>query len=492
MYPQRISAELAAHPVLQRLAGELAGTPFQGKVYAVGGLLRDAWLGLPRPQDLDLVVDGDALELAHLLFNQGCSTHYPVTYPRFGTAMMHVPVKGEVPVPVELVSARAESYQERSRKPQVKRASLQADALRRDFTINTLMWSLSTHEILDLTGWGRKDLEAGILRTPLDPAVTFHDDPLRMLRAVRFAAALGFRVESEAWRSICEEAGRLVSSAISAERIRDEFSRIVKLPGRRARAGMQLLLESGLLARFLPEMLDMVGCEQGSWHPFDVWTHTLVALECLPDRAALTTRLALLWHDVGKPSTRTAVPAPDKPDRDASGAPPPGVEVRFFGHAEVGARIAGTLMRRLRYAAEETRTVTTLVEQHMRLGQYRRDWSDAAVKRLIRQCGGFLDELFLLTECDRSAVRIPADAAADLADLRRRIDELNRGSSVLAIRSPLDGRQIMEALGTGQGPHIRDAKEFLTDEVIEGRLREEDAAAAVQALRAWWSERTTK
>src|SRR5262249_53839909 len=155
---------------------------------------------------------------------------------------------------------------------------LRDDVYRRDFTINTLLENLHTGELLDLTGLAMQDLRAGILRTPLEPRITFYDDPLRMLRAVRFAARFGFEIEASTWEAICAETARLRPPAIAHERIREEFIKIVKLPGVKARRGMELLLESHLLAEFLPEMLPMIGCTQGAWHRHDVWTHTLEAL----------------------------------------------------------------------------------------------------------------------------------------------------------------------------------------------------------------------
>jgi poly(A) polymerase len=465
-----MNPEAVLERTLQHLRDATSGTPYEGKLYLVGGLVRDRALGVPHGNDLDLVLEGDAVALAHFLYKKRVSQHYPVTYPRFGTAMIHVGKQGEEGSAVELVSARAESYQPDSRKPDVRQGTLQEDVFRRDFTLNTLLENLHTGEVLDLTGRAWADLRAGILRTPLEPRVTFFDDPLRMLRAIRFAARFGFTIETATWEAIVAEAERLRPPAISAERIREEFVKIAKLPGPKFRHGMELLLESRLLEQFLPEMLPMIGCVQGNWHRYDVWTHTLVALEALPDDASLAVRLALLWHDIGKPATRT----------EENGS------VRFYGHPKVGAEMVRTLMNRLKFSNDEIRDVTTLVEKHMRLGEYRSDWADAPVKRLIRDCGSYLDDLFTLTRCDASAVDIPPGEGADLDALRSRIDALNAVSNIAAIESPLDGNEIMEFLGVERGPHLRDAKDFLLNEIIEGRLAENDKETARKLLRAWW------
>jgi poly(A) polymerase len=418
--------------LLERLRAATRGSEYEGKLYLVGGLLRDQALSLPFDNDLDLVLEGDAVALAKFLFHAGLSPHYPVTYPRFGTAMISMQIDGQS-YPVELVSARAESYVPDSRKPDVRQGTLQDDVFRRDFTINTL---------------------------------------LRMLRAVRFAARFGFEIEAQTWDALSAEAERLQTSAISSERIRDEFVKIARLPGMKFRRGMELLLQSNLLAQFLPEMLPTVGCTQGSWHQHDVWEHTLLALTFLPDHAPLETRLALLWHDIGKPPTRSI-------SEDGSA-------IRFYGHPKVGAEMVRDIMNRLKFSNDEIKAVTTLVDKHMRLGDYKPDWTDAAVKRLIRDANPYLDELFVLAQCDRDAVgNIPAEEAADYTGLRVRIDALNAITDVARIASPLDGNAIQEVLNVPPGPILREAKEFLVNEVIDGRIGEGDQEAAREALRGW-------
>jgi poly(A) polymerase len=464
-----------AEKAIELLREATRGTEFEGRIYLVGGLLRDRALGLPHASDLDLVLDGDAIALAEFLYEKGLSRHFPVLYPRFGTAMISVGGDAGGEVPVELVSARAESYIPTSRKPDVRMGSLLDDAYRRDFTINTLMENLHTGEMLDLTGTGRSDLRAGLIRTPREPCVTFFDDPLRMLRAIRFAARFDFRIDAPTWEAVITESARLTPPAIAYERIREEFVKIVKLPGPRLRAGLDLLLASGLLARFLPEMLPMQGCTQNDWHLYDVWEHTLVALERLPDSARLETRLGLLWHDVAKPATRT---------EDERG-------VHFYGHPAAGAEMVREMMNRLKFSNEEIRDVASLVKLHMRIGEYKAAWADAPVKRLIRDCSPYLDDLFIIAECDIAASNIAAGEVADLPGLRARIDALNAQSDVAHIESPLNGNEIMELLGVGPGPHLREAKELLVNAVIDGRIAEGDRDAAADMLRAWWPNATS-
>ena len=459
-----------AEQALHRLREATRGTEYEGCLYLVGGALRDRALGLPHGADLDLVLVGSAVKLAEFLYHRGLSTHYPVLYPRFGTAMIHIACAGGTGVDVELVTARSESYSPDSRKPDVTPGTLREDIYRRDFTINTLAESLHTGELIDITGRAMDDIRAGVIRTPLEPRVTFYDDPLRMLRAVRFAARFRFEIEAETWSSIIQEVRRLSPPQIAFERIRDEFVKIAMLPGVQFRRGMELLQQSGLLQMFLPEMLPMVGCTQGSWHRYDVWEHTLLALEALPADAALETRLGLLWHDIGKPPTRT---------EDAQG-------VHFYGHPTSGAELARQIMNRLKFSNEEIRDTVALVKQHMRPGEYRPEWEAPAVRRLIRDTAGILDQLLTVAECDLSATQMPEERKPRLDALRERTSEL---MSAVTIDSPLDGKEIMQLTNTGPGVHLRDAKELLTNAVIDGKLEQTDKASAERLLMEWWEKR---
>lgn len=432
-------------------------TPWEGKLYLVGGVVRDELLGRPLPPDVDLVTEADAVELAHWLYAQGIADHLPVTYPRFGTAMVHI--QG---VPFELVTARRESYPADSRKPvQVQPATLREDAFRRDFTVNTLMRNLHTGELLDFTGMGLEDLQRGLLRTPVNPLVTFEEDPLRAMRAVRFAAQLGFTIEPHTYDAICRTVHRL--QIVSMERIRDEFTKLLQAPY--ATHGLQLLLETGLLEQFAPELAAMRGVEQNQYHLYDVWEHTLKVLENLPPDASLVLRLAALLHDVGKPPTRT---------EDEGG-------VHFYGHQNVGAQIATQLLKRLRYSNEIVEPMANLVRMHMRPGKYDYTWSDAAVRRLIRDAGDLLNDLLTLVRADIAASNL-AYPKADIEALEERIRLLMAREKVRELDSPLSGNEIMQILGIPPGKQVGEWKRFLLNEVIEGRLAPTDKEGAKQLL----------
>jgi len=457
--------------VLQRLRVGLAGTPYEGKVYLVGGYVRDKLLKRRLPSDVDLVLEGDALQLAQFLYERGLADHPPVTYPRFGTAMVHL---GEIAV--ELVTARAESYHDASRKPAtVKPATLYEDALRRDFTVNTLLENLHTGAIVDPLGVGLSDLQARRLRTPRDPHETFYEDPLRMLRAVRFAVQLDFTLDPVAVQAIREQAERL--KIVSIERIQAEFTRLMDSPP--AAAGLQMLLEVGLLAQFAEPLLPMVGCTQNDYHLYDVWEHSLQTVQHI-DPIGLTIpawelRLAALLHDVGKPTTRTV-------GEDGT--------IHFYEHDRVGAEIARAWLRTLRYSNETNKRITTLVRLHMRPGFYTPQWRDAAVRRLIRDAGDLLEPLLRLVEADIQAQRHDV-IHADIAALRQRIAQVQATQPATHWRSPLTGEQIMQRFGLKPSPLVGQLKRYLEEQVIGGTLHPDDTEHAVRLAEAYLQQMQT-
>ena len=442
---------------LEILRDAVRGTEYEGKVFLVGGWVRDKLLGkLVDVSDIDLVLEGDALELAQWLWEKRVSSHSPVLYPSFGTAMVHI---GDAQV--ELVTARAETYRQGSRKPVVTPGTLFTDAQRRDFTINTFLESLDTGEIVDPLGVGHTDLQAGILRTPLDPVITFTDDPLRMLRACRFAARLGFAIAPTTYQALRDNAFRLSPEhGISFERVREELNKTLLAPG--ASVGLEQLRETGLLAQFAPELAAMHGVTQNSWHAYDVWTHTLKALENLPKNTDLWLRLATLFHDIGKPSTRT---------EDVSG-------VHFYEHEHVGEKLCREVLTRLKYANDEIKQVATLVGLHMRYGSYKPDWTDAAVRRLIRTVDSHRDALFTLGHADIAACRPDLPPQVELSSLAARMAEIDARIDIRTADSPLSGLELMERLALPSGPLVGKLKKALTDAVVSGELAEGDKDGA--------------
>jgi len=458
------------HPALERVAELTRATAFEGRVWLVGGAVRDALLGLSvDANDFDLVVEGDAVELATFLWERGASSIEPVLYPRFGTALVRIEGAN-----VELATARRESYDPASRKPSVEPATLEEDARRRDFTVNALMRGLHDGRMTDPLGRGLADLEARILRTPLDPVVTFHDDPLRMLRAVRFRWKLGFEPAPGLYEAIRTEASRLhqpegegEKPVVSAERIRDEWIKMLAHPT--AADALRDLMELGLLDQFAPELRAMVGVDQGSFHHLDVWEHTLLVVDNLhrsPSPPTATLVLAALLHDVGKPRTRFV---------DEHG------NVRFFGHESLGADIAAGLLRRLRCANETIEDVVLLVRNHMRLGSFDQPTVGAA-RRLVRDLGERLDDLFRLVEADASALR-PGVRRLDLTPIREMVDRVAHDTPPERLECPLSGEEIMAATGWGPGEGIGKVKRLLLEEVLDGRLDPGDKPGALAWVR---------
>jgi putative nucleotidyltransferase with HDIG domain len=424
------------------------------RALVVGGYVRDRLLGGERAKairEVDILVDGQgAPALATAVGRALRLPHPPVLFERFGTAHLDLD-RGHA---LEFVSSRVESYDPGSRKPEVQPGSLKDDVLRRDFTINTLLMDWDG-TVLDLTGRGLSDLQARKIVTPLDPAATFDEDPLRMLRAIRFATVLGFALDPSVESGIRGNAARLQPPVVSMERIRDEFSKL--LLAERVEPGLQLLDETGLLVRILPELEMGKGMQQGGWHSHDVFGHSLLTASLTPPD--LINRLAGLLHDVGKPAVHEL----------KDGKP------TFIGHQEVGATMAGSALRRLRYPGELVEAVVELVRLHMRPIQYDpQAWEDKAVRRLVRDANGQLERLLALARADMRASHYPEVAKVDHLEARiRRLD----AQAIAAIRSPLSGDELMARTGRPAGPWIKRVKAALEDAIVDGTLAPDPESA---------------
>jgi poly(A) polymerase len=425
------------------------------EAYLVGGFVRDRLLGRAS-RDIDVVVVGEGAEalLSRLSSRLGWSR--PKLLEHFGT--LHV--RGDDFV-VEGVRARRERYDPESRKPVgVEPGTLEEDIWRRDFTVNALCQDFSGR-VLDITGRGLDDLHAGVLRTPLDPAETFSEDPLRMFRGARFVAQLGFRLADGVLEAMRAEAGR--ARILSVERIHDELARLLVSP--HPRAGIEVLHRGGLLAVVLPELEAMAGVEQSGYHVYDVFDHTVHALEAAPPD--LVTRLAALLHDVGKPPTHAVA-------EDGRHT--------FHDHPQQGAEMAEAILERLRFSTDEIRAVSTLVRLHLRPIQYQPEThSDAAVRRLIRAAGPLRGRLLDLARADTHASAYPGTAEID--ELAERMERLDHDGGVSRPVPPLDGTAIMRIGGRGPGRWVGDVMRALDEAVLEGEIPPGDAAAAETWLR---------
>ena len=458
-YPARFEPLVAA---TSQLAERFSEAGYQ--LYLVGGSVRDAIMvaaddpaGL---SDLDLTTDAKPDEIEALL--RGWAESIWTQGKRFGT--IGAIKDGRT---YEVTTHRAEHYHPDSRKPEVAFGDdIDVDLSRRDFTINAMALKLPSMELIDPYG-GIVDLAAKRLRTPLDPKVSFADDPLRMLRAARFVARFELAPEPELVEAITEMAERL--EIVSAERIRDELDRLVVLPI--PSIGLWFCVSTGLAAQFLPELPGLALEQDPIHHHKDVLAHTLAVVDkTSPDRLL---RLAALFHDVGKPRTRAFTDG----------------GVSFHHHEVVGARMTKKRMEALRYSNEDTEIVTTLVELHLRFHTYRLGWTDKAVRRYVRDAGPLLDRLNELTRCDCTTRNAKKAAALGrrMDELESRIAELRQQEEIDSIRPDLDGAQIMAHLGIEPGRAVGEALAYMLEvRMEEGPLSESDAYAR---LDAWWAAR---
>jgi poly(A) polymerase len=479
--PERFApvlAELA--PLAERFAA--AGH----RLYLVGGAVRDLLLGEPVDQlDFDLTTDARPPEIkrclagwAHAVWEQG---------ERFGTIGARHRGPGRPERTYEITTFRADVYADDSRKPQVTFSDrIEDDLGRRDFTINAIALEVAggtasqpgDPALVDPYG-GAADLAASVLRTPLAPQISFGDDPLRMLRAARFIARFGLEPDADLVAAVVASAQRL--EIVSAERVRDELDKLLVLD--RPSAGLWFCVDTGLAEHFLPE-LPAMRLERDPIHRHkDVLSHTIAVVENVrpPDVDAGTpaydfriTRLAALFHDVGKPRTRGYQP---------------GKGTTFHHHDAVGARMTRKRMEALRYPTADIEAVSTLVALHLRFHTYRMGWTDSAVRRYVRDAGPLLEELNVLTRCDCTTrdARKAAALAKRMDELQSRIDELAAAEELASIRPELDGNDVMELLGVGPGRLVGEALAFLLEIRLDDGLIGRDAVA--ERLRAWYAAR---
>jgi poly(A) polymerase len=443
----------------------------------VGGPVRDLFLGRVSP-DLDFTTNATPDEILAVA-KKWADSHWEMGR-AFGTIGFRKRNRNKEVLLIEVTTYRAEAYDPESRKPEVAfGASLEEDLQRRDFSVNAMALRLPQLELVDPYG-GATDLAAGLLRTPGTPEQSFSDDPLRMMRAARFASQLGFQVHPAVRTAMTDMSGRI--SIISAERVRDELVKLIC--GTHPRAGVDLLVETGLAELVLPEV-PALKLETDEHHRHkDVYQHSLqvleqaAALETGPDGPVpgpdFVLRFAALMHDVGKPKTRRFEP---------------GGAVSFRHHDLAGAKLTAKRMKALRFDNDSIKAVSRLVELHMRFYGYGdAGWTDSAVRRYVTDAGPVLERLHRLTRSDvttrnqRKAERL--SFAYD--DLEERIAVLAEQEELDSIRPDLDGAAIMAMLGLKPGPVVGRAYKFMLEQRMEqGPL---SAEAAEAALRQWWSE----
>src|SRR5215471_14439964 len=432
------------------------------QLYIVGGTVRDVLLHREESNDEDLATDATPDEIKRIV----APTHpqsVVLVGERFGTVRLHYPHNI-----IEITTFRSEQYNPDSRKPEVCFGTvLEDDLLRRDFTINAMACHPLTGEIIDPFG-GRQDLEAHLLRAVgNEPEKRFDEDPLRLLRGVRFAAQLDFILESETRRSIVRQAAKL--QKISRERIRDEMNKLL-LSANPAK-GLDLLVELGLMEWIVPEVLALRGVSQQvskTIHTKDVYAHVLRVVE--RSSPQLVCRWSALLHDIAKPRTRTVEEG----------------EVHFFGHEDIGSYMARDILKRLHCDRDLIESVSRVVRLHMRANAYQSDWTDGAVRRLMLDSGDDLPDLLDLARADITSYRADkvSRAAARVAELAERCQHLKEEAERVPLKSPLDGNELMALFGRGPGPWLRPVKDHLLGLVIDGVLSPDDKEEAARIARA--------
>ena len=435
-------------------------------VYVVGGFVRDELLGIKNKKDLDFVVIDSGLEFAKKFDKALKREGSLIEFPDFDTARYVLPVKSpksvksesqEETVELEFAGARSEKYDSKSRKPKVEATSLEEDLKRRDFTVNTLCQKISVGgklgEIVDLFN-GQKDLEKKMLRTPLDPDTTFSDDPLRMMRAARFASQLGFTIEANTYSAMERNAKRL--KIISAERLKEELFKIFATC--KPSIGLRILYDTGLMDVFMPELGNLKGVEEifGQQHK-DVLEHTFKVIDNLAERTdKVLLRMSALFHDIAKPHTK-------KFER--------GRGWTFDMHEHLGKKMVHVIGRRLKFSLDEIKYIAKLVRWHQHpIALMDEGVTDSAVRRLIVNLGDDLEALLQLCRSDITTGN-PLKKTKRLKNydyLENRIKEVIEKDKLRAFQSPFRGDEIMQECGLKPGPTVGKIKKALEEAILDG------------------------
>lgn len=432
------------------------------EAHVVGGFVRDILLGRPC-KDVDVVVLGDGIAFAGKVADAVGGTVVP--FPKFGTAMLPY---GDGKI--EFVGARQERYTADSRKPEVSSGSLTDDLRRRDFTVNAMAACLNKERfgVLEDPLGGRKDLAARILRTPLDPANTFDDDPLRILRAMRFTAQLEFALEPSIVRAAADMRERI--RIVSQERVSEEFLKLLSAPV--PSLGLLPMQETGLMGIVFPEMAALAGVEQRKeYHHKDVFLHTLKVIDNISrETGNVWLRIAALLHDIAKPRTK---------------AFKEGIGWTFHGHEEIGARMVKPIFRRMKWPLEQVPYVEKLVRLHLRpMALVDEEVTDSAVRRLLFEAGEDVDDLMTLCRADITSKnpRLVRQVRLNYEMVARKMAEVEEKDRMRNWRPALDGEEIMKECGIQPGPLVGKLKQAVIDAILDGHIPN-DHDAALKYLR---------
>jgi len=432
--------------------------------YVVGGYVRDKLLNLNKT-DIDITVIGDGIAFAETVSSE-FGKPLSAIYKKFGTALLEIDE-----TKVEFASARKESYSSNSRKPEIEFADLQEDLSRRDFTVNALAVSLNNdkNEIIDLFE-GLVDLKERVLRTPLEPEKTFSDDPLRMMRACRFASQLGFEIAGDTFHAIKQmrERIRIVKGSdtvVSQERITDEFLKI--LTSKKPSIGLKLLFKSGLMEIIFPEVHNLEGIDQRKdFHHKDVFWHTLQVVDNISEKTDnLWLRFAALMHDIAKPPTKRFVE---------------GTGWTFHGHEELGARWQRKIFTKLKLPFDKLPYVEKLVRLHLRpIALANENVTDSAIRRLIFDAGDDIEDLFTLCRADITS-KDPGKVKKYLENfdsVERKVAEVEERDNIRNFQSPVRGEEIMKICNLQPSREVGMLKTAIEEAILDGIIPNEYEAA---------------
>ncbi len=445
--------------ITKYLGGLIKGTEWEGHVYAVGGCVRDEIMG-SEIKDIDLCVSlpSGGIRFAKWLRDNGHTAKGVAVYPNYGTAMLHL--KAFPDVELEFVQTRKEKYIDHScRNPVTAFGTIEDDCMRRDLTINALYINLSTGEIVDITGQGVDDIKNHVIRTPNDPDVIYDDDPLRILRCIRFASRYGWEIERSTMEGMVRNVHRL--DIISKERVKDELDKM--LTCRHPVMAMELLRTTGAMHYVIPELEQTYDMEQNEYHFSTVWEHTLAVIENLKSNR-LELRMAALLHDIGKIRKRTME----------------GGKVHFLEHELASADMVDEILRPLKYSNDFIEEVAFLAKCHMvckMWGDECEHFKKKKLRKLQFVCGTEerFDDLMLIIDADNNSHSADRCMPRQVEIIKQRTEEMKtEGSAMFGYKLPLNGKDVMEIKGLEPGPQVKECLDYLMKLAFVNPLRDRD------------------